>query len=145
MSLNIQNAQFINDKYFSYYSNGGYGNLPNPVYDDMITTDQYVARRYEAPSLAGRTYYTDYKNSPFYSNDQNRKLTMTEQVSSLQQKGVKLVGQEAFGKYSVYASLPDSSGYLQSYNTTTEYHQFLWILLGVGILAFVVNVMTPTS
>lgn len=143
MNLNIQTAQLKNNDYFKVYSNGGYGKLPNPTWDDMMTTDQYVERRIAYPSMGASEYYTDFNRSPFYQLSQNRKITQAQALSEIQLKGVKVIGQEAFGKYSDYASMPDTSGYLKSYNPTAEVHQFLWVLIGVGVLAFVVNAMTP--
>ena len=141
-SLNLNNAQAITNRYFSYYSNGGYGKLPNPSSDDQRTTDQFVARRVNYPTFKTQQYYKDYR-SPNNIHNTNREVTFTQTISQLQGKGISIVGQEGNGKYRLYASVPDSSGYIKSYSQEDDLSQFLWILFGIGFLAFVVNAMTP--
>lgn len=140
--FSINAAQAKNSNYFNYYSNGGYGKLPNPSYDDMTTTDEYVARRIAYPTIKSKEYYTSY-DSPNNVYTKNRMKTLGESISSIQSKGIEVVGQDNFGKYSLYATVPDSSGYIKTYSAQDDYNQFLWILFGVGFLAFMVNAMTP--
>ena len=82
--MDIQKAKRINSNYFKTYSNGGYGRIPNAVGDDQVTTDQFVARRIQFPSTKVKEYYTDYKNSSFYQNNQNRALTTAQSIPALE-------------------------------------------------------------
>ncbi len=139
-SLDVQAAQGINQNYFQFYANGGYGHLPNPVFEDQKTTDEYVARRMLYPSVSLKEYYDDAHHSPFYQLNQNRALTMTEQYDSLAQKGTRLIGQEKSGKYSVYASTPDPSGSVSLYSGSSgETHMLLWVVIGIGAIALLSN------
>jgi len=138
--LDIGTMQNINGKYFNYFSNGGYSRLPL-VSDDQRTTDQLVARRIEYPSQKMIERYTDYSKSPFYLNDQNRVLTFNQQYGQLSQKGVKLVGQEGYGKYSVYANVPDPTGNVSLYSTDSETSIMLWIILAVGAISLIGNAL----
>lgn len=135
--LNIAGAQAINNDFFRFYSNGGYGHLPNPISEDQITTDQYVARRMLYPSVSLKDYYENEQHSPYYQNNQNRSLTMTQQFGSLVQKGVRLIGQEKTGRYSVYAATPDPSGSVSVYSSERETGALLWIIIGIGAIALI--------
>jgi hypothetical protein len=142
-NLDLQQARILTGEYFSAYSNGGYGRLPNPVMDDQRTTDQYVAQRMEFPSVGVERYYMDEHSSPFYQLDQNRALTMAQQFDALQQKGVRLVGKEKTGAYSVYASVPDPSGSVSLYSTNSETNTILWLVIGIGAIVLIANAVAP--
>ena len=141
-SLDVQAAQGINSNYFQFYSNGGYGHLPNPVFDDQKTTDEYVARRMLYPSVSLKEYYDNEHQSPYYQLNQNRALTMTQDYDSLAQKGTRLIGQEKTGKYAVYATVPDPSGSVSFISdSSAETHMLLWVVIGIGAIALLSNVV----
>ena len=145
MSLNYSGLALRNQDLFGYYSEGGYGNFPTPLFDDMKTTDQILERRILKPSQTVTQYMTDI-NSSYNLYSRKRSDTAGEEMSKLQAKGFKLLHQEDNGEdFSIMASIPDSSGYISTYDSKQDTHQFLWILIGVGFLAFIVNVMTPTE
>lgn len=141
--LDVQAAQGINSNYFQFYANGGYGHLPNPVFEDQKTTDEYVARRMLYPSVSLKEYYDNEHQSPYYQLNQNRALTMTQDYDSLQQKGTRLMGQEKTGKYAVYATIPDPSGSVSfiSGGGSGETHMLLWVVIGIGAIALLSNVV----
>lgn len=141
--MDIQKAKRINSNYFKTYSNGGYGRIPNAVGDDQVTTDQFVARRIQFPSTKVKEYYTDYKNSSFYQNNQNRALTTAQSIPALQSKGVPLVGIQNYGKYSMYTQIPDPSNTLSLYSTESETNTILWLVIGIGALALIANTVAP--
>lgn len=138
-SVDIQGAQSINADFFRFYGNGGIGHLPNPIFEDQKTTDEYVARRLLYPSFSLKEYYEDEKHSPYYQNNQNRALTMTQQFGALSQQGVRLIGQEKNGKYSMYAVTPDPSGSVSLYSSTQETGALLWVIIGIGAIALLAN------
>lgn len=141
-SLNVQSAQAINSNYFQYYANGGYGHLPNPIFEDQKTTDDYVARRMLYPSISLKEYYSEEQHSPYYQLNQNRALTMTQDYDSLAQKGTRLIGEEKSGRYSVYAATPDPSGSVSLYSGSTgETHMLLWVVIGIGAIALLSNTL----
>lgn len=141
-SLNVQYAQAANSALFQFYSNGGYGRLPNPVDEDQITTDKYVARRVTYPSFSLEKYYTqDNKMSIHNTFNQNRALTMAQSFDQLQQQGVRLIGQEREGQYSIMASTPDPSNTVSTYSTDQETHILFWMILIIGGIALISNAM----
>lgn len=137
-NLDIGLMQNVNGQYFNYFSNGGYGRLPL-VSDDQRTTDELVARRIQYPSQKMIDRYDDTKHSSFYTNDQNRALTFSQQYGQLSQKGIKLVGEEGYGRYSTYANVPDPTGKISLYSTDSEISVMLWIVLIIGAISLVSN------
>jgi len=140
--MDFQNAQWVNNQYFKYFSNGGYGHLPQ-ISDDQLTTDQLVARRIEYPSFRVKDYYENYRDSSFYTFDQNRKKTFEKQLSSLSNVGAKIIGGEKNGEYSMYACVPDPSGHVKLYSTSQETNSMLWIIIGIGALALIAQAVAP--
>ncbi len=143
--LDVQSAQFLSNDYFNYYSNGGLGRLPNPVFEDQITTDQYVARRMNYPTMGAYEYFNDTTHSPHYQWQENRVKTTAKQLSSLKTKGIPLVGNDGDGRYRKIACTPDYSGNIKEYNQSMAEgtHTMLWLLIGIGTLVFVTSALTP--
>jgi len=143
-NLDISQMQYVNGKYFNFYANGGYGKLPL-VSEDTRTTDQMVARRVEYPSQKMKDYYDPKNSSAFYLNNENRRLTQAQSFASLQERGIKLVGEEKYGAYNVYASTPDPSGNLSFYSSSSsnEMGVLLWVIIGIGAFILITNVLTP--
>jgi len=139
-SINFGNAQKINNEYFTSLSNGGLGNVPNPVNDDSITTDQVVMRRQQRPPILESTklrFDPNVQGNPYYIADQNRMTTTSEKLSELALRGITVLGTDEFGQYNKMIIDPNNMAVYNSYARESESDSMsviLWILIGVGVI-----------
>lgn len=139
-------AGAINDQYFAALSNGGLGNLPSPVTDDSITTDQVVGRRMQKPPIEEASklrFSPDLQGNLYYQADARRMQTAGEQISRLALRGVGVIGTDNFGQYNrmilnppstmLYAASPSGKSSVES--STDSIGVILWVLIGVGVIA----------
>lgn len=139
-NLNFPRIKQINNDYFSALSNGGLGNVPNPVNDDSITTDQVVMRRQQMPPILESTklrFDPTVPGNPYYLADQNRINTTSQKLAELALRGITVLGTDEFGQYNKMIVDPKNMAVYNSYakeNESDSMSVILWVLIGVGVL-----------
>ncbi len=138
--FDLQQAKLSNSMVSQIYNNGGIGRMP-VVLEDQKTTEQTIARRKEYPTLAVTNYFTDTKNSEFYDAARNRIKTTAAQLSTIQAKGINVIGRDAYGNYDVIPKNENLDYIYAQQNSQTS--TLLFALFAVGATILIINAIAP--
>ncbi len=143
--LDHQRITLLNQANFSKLSNGGLGQLPDPVQDDSKTTDEVVQRTYEYPTMLPESVaYRKPESGDYYRKQRNRVATAAPQVSQLALRGVKVYGADATGQYNILLTDPgamETNLGVTASNDDGATSVLLWVVIIIGAISLFGNAL----